>query len=394
MKNYNLKDTLLVLCCMLGPIAPTIYAKKIVVIFFIFIVSKILFSRDILNFINSKILILILFIPGMSLAIFYSAEAFFRFMPLLLIVFGYPFSNYKINFSIPMLTSIFVLFFLIYTQIFLAYGEPSFLSFRDNWYPFKYAEKFDAGHINSVIQLVIQNKRDLRFGGLYHNPNDLAGIVFFYYVIFDVIARDYFKNDPNKKNKFLKTFFYLIIFYVVVSLLLSNSRTILFVFVVYLFFQSFEFDLNLKERVKIKTNKQSLILILIIIVLSILIFESIVSGIFDERGSFKFKFNILLRYLNDATNLDLLVGGTNNRHFDQEWGYWLGNSGILGIIAFIIFFRMIIKIFPNLRLLVFILILAGIGATIFYNFMIVSILTVLIIIKCSLNYKNIKAEIK
>ena len=394
MKNYNLKDTLLVLCCMLGPIAPTIYAKKIVVFFFIFIVSKILISRDILNFINSKILILILFIPGMSLAIFYSGEAFFRFMPLLLIVFGYPFSNYKINFSIPILTSIFVLFFLIYTQFFLAYGEPSFLSFRDNWYPFEYAAKFDAGHINSITQLIIENKRDLRFGGLYHNPNDLAGIVFFYYLIFDVIARDYFKNNPNKKHIFLKTIFFLIIFFVIVSLILSNSRTILFVFVTYVFFQNIEINLNLKKKIKIKIKKFSLILILISIVLFLLIFESIITGVFNERGSFNFKFNIMLRYLNDATNLDLLVGGTNNRHFDQEWGYWLGNSGILGIIAFIIFFRMMIKIIPNSRLLVFILILAGIGTTIFYNFMMVSILTVLIIIKCSLYFKNIKAEIK
>ena len=394
MKKEYLKDTLLVLCCMLAPVTPSLYAKKLVVIFFIFIVSKILFSRDILYFINSKLLILIFFIPGMSLAIFYSGEAFFRFLPILLIIFGYPFSNYKINFSIPLIVSIFILFFLIFTQIFLAYGEPSFLSFRDSWYPFKYAEKFDAGYINSASELIIQNKRGMRFGGLYHNPNDLAGIVFFYYLIFDLIGRDYLKSNLKENHKFLKTLFFFITFFVIVSLMLTYSRTILFVFILYFFFTNLDFKLIIKKNIKLKINISSLILIFFAIFLLAVIYDSIITGVFNSRGSFNLKLNILLRYLNDATLLNLLIGGTNDRHFDMEWGYWLGNSGIFGIIAFIIFFRMMIKIIPNSKLLVFILILAGIGATIFYNFMMVSILTLVIIIKSSLYFKNSKAEIR
>ena len=106
--NKKYADTLLIMLVMLAPITPVIYAKKLVIISFSFLVLRVLGSKDLLYFINTKILILILFLPSIIMSVFYPGEDFFRFWPVLLIIFAFPFSDFKINYSKPLILTIFV----------------------------------------------------------------------------------------------------------------------------------------------------------------------------------------------------------------------------------------------------------------------------------------------
>jgi hypothetical protein len=375
---------------MLAPITPVIYAKKLVIISFSFLVLRVLGSKDLLYFINTKILILILFLPSIIMSVFYPGEDFFRFWPVLLIIFAFPFSDFKINYSKPLILTICIFYFLIITQFFLAYGNDFFLDFRDKWYPHLRPEKFDGGFTDSILESILSSNRTKRFGGLYHNPNILAGVILMYFMIFDRISRRFIEVYEGKKKILFQIIYFTTFVLIVSSLFLTSSRAILVSFIFYLFF--IHLDLRLLTEFKIK--KISALFLLISFVLFLLIIESVISGIFSDRASFGIKLKVFVRYLENVNILNLLIGGNFGLSFDQEYGYWLASSGLIGYLAFIIFFRMLIKIVPTTKLLVSVFLLIGLGATVFYNFLIVSIVTSLLIINSSLYFERIKQNKK
>ncbi|MDA7801175.1 hypothetical protein N8950_00335 [Candidatus Pelagibacter sp.] len=388
--NKKSIDTLLVMLCMLAPITPVFYAKKLVIIFFSFLVFRILVGKDLFYLLNIKILIFVLFLPSMMMSIFYPGEDFYRFWPVLLIVFAFPFSDFKINYSKPLFLIICIFYFLIITQFFLAYGDDFFLNFRDKWYPHVAPHKFDGGFTDSLIESIFSGNRTKRFGGLYHNPNDLAGMIMIYFLIFDCLSKNQLTIYEGKKKIFFKIIYVVTLVLIISSLFLTSSRAVLVPFIVYLFFKNLDF----KAIKEFKIKKAAVPFLLISIVIFFLIIESVFDGIFAERSSFLYKFNYFFKYIEETNFYNLMIGGNFGLFFDQEYGYWLASSGLIGYLAFIIFFRMMIKIVPTTKLLILVFLLIGLGATVFYNFMLISIVTSLLIINSSLYFNNIKLNKK
>jgi len=388
--NKKSTDTLLIMLCILAPVTPVIYAKKFVIIFFSFLVLRVLVSKDLFHLLNVKILIFLLFLPSIIMSIYYPGEDFFRFWPVLLIVFAFPFSDFKFNYSKPLFLIICILHFLIITQFFLAYGDDLFLNFRDRWYPHVAPHKFDGGFTDSLIESIFSGNRTKRFGGLYHNPNDLAGMIMIYFMIFDCLSKYQLTLNMGKKKNFFKIIYVVTFALIISSLFLTSSRAVLVPFIVYLFCK----NLDLKVLKEFKIKKAAAPFLLIAIIIFFLIIESVLDGIFQERASFLYKFKYFFKYIVEVKSHELLIGGNFGLFFDQEYGYWLASSGLIGYLAFIIFFRMMIKIVPTTKLLVLVFLLIGLGATIFYNFMLISIVTSLLIINSSLYFNNIKLNKK
>lgn len=378
-KKFNI-DSLIISLFAISIIAPTLYAKHLVLLFFSFLFTKFIISKNIFYFFNTKVLILILFLPGIILSLIYSSEAFLRFLPVLFMVLYFPFTNFRLNFSVLFICMLCIFFYLVVTQIFLAYGNEAFLNFRNSWYPYEYVSRHDYGHINSIVTFILENKRDQRFGGLYYNPNVLAGILFFFFLIIDSLLKYYKKNVLRVKKNFIIIYF-IVYLSIIISLLLTSSRTIIISFVFYEFFKIFF----------IKSKKYNFLLIVLLPILFLLISLQIMNVISNlgNTGSVEIKFAILLKYLIEVNFFNLLFGGTFDLMFDQEYGYWLGASGILGFFAFFLFFKIIFKTIPSTKLLIFTFLLIGFGATVFYNFMMVSIVMIILIINSAAYYKNI-----
>lgn len=384
--NKNSLDTLLLILIMVAPISPVIFAKKLVIIVFSLLLIRILIGRDLLYYKNIKILIFLLFLPSIIMSAFYPGDDFFRFWPVLLIVFAFPFSDFKINYFKVLFVSLCILYFLIITQFFLAYGDDYFLNFRDRWYPHARPEKFIGGFTDSIIKSMLSSNRTLRFGGLYHNPNILAGIIFMHYLIFDGLSKNLLSLFKGKKKKFLQIIRQSTFVLVVCGLFLASSRAIIVSFIFYLFFNNLDFSSLRKFKIK----KISIFFIFLSFLFFLLIIESVIDGVFAERSSFRIKYSVFINYLGDVNFLDLFIGGNFGLSFDQEYGYWLASSGLIGYLAFIIFFYMMIKIVPTTKILVCIFLLIGLAATVFYNFLIISIVTSLLIVNSSLYFESIK----
>ena len=83
-----------------------------------------------------------------------------------------------------------------------------------------------------------------------------------------------------------------------------------------------------------------------------------------------------------------IFGGTYNKQFDNEYGSWFGATGLLGIICFIIFYKIVYQFEPRSISLIISLLLFSFGNTLFFNLLNASILIPLFIIILNLNYKN------
>jgi hypothetical protein len=172
-------DTILVMLCMLTPISPTIFAKKLVIVSSAILVLRILGSRNIF-YVLKKLLIISLFIPAVVLAIFNSPNDLIRLVPILLIILGFPFYDFKVRARPIKIFSFYIIIYFIVTQVLLALGNSSVLNFRQAWYPAEYGYVFNYGFIDSIPSSLGQ----FRAGGLYYNPNVLASIIILYYFIF------------------------------------------------------------------------------------------------------------------------------------------------------------------------------------------------------------------
>ena len=90
--------------------------------------------------------------------------------------------------------------------------------------------------------------------------------------------------------------------------------------------------------------------------------------------------------------LTLILGGTFNIHFDNEYGNWIGASGLLGIFAWINIFKMMYhKIFQTRALIIAFLFMA-VGNTLFYGLLSGSIVLILFCITCSFWVLNHEEE--
>ena len=378
-------DTFLIACCLVSTIMPVIFAKKMVIMVFCFLLIKFLVNRNKFHYINVKIMIFLLFLPGMTMAFSHSGEALFRYFPVLFLIFGFPFSNYQLNYFFLFKTLIFIILYLILSQLLITYGNDFLIQFRINWYPFEWIDKFDISPINSFSEIYFREKSVYRYGGLFYNPNTLAGLVFIYFLIFDILY-NHIKKISYQTN--FKWIYFVIISLIIISLLLAYSRTILITFILYLLFKNFN-----KIFFKLKIRFFVLIEIIVSLIILALIFESTILRILNPRDSFSFKYMAFKNYIEDSSILNLLIGGNNDTFLDQEYGYWLSTSGLIGLLAFFIFFKMMINTVKTTKILIFSFLLIGIGATVFYNFIMISVIIPLLIINSSI-YFNTKMKIK
>jgi hypothetical protein len=266
-------------------------------------------------------------------------------------------------------------------------GHAPILNFRDVWYFSEWSQIFDYGQTNEFFKNIFFNQNYTRAGGLYHNPNTLAGIVLLYFIVFDYSWK--FQNqNSNQYKKHWKIFFYQsILFLIFFSLMLTKSRTIITVFFLYVLLKNFNFyDFLLRLKIK-KVFFCYLILLLIILFYGL--YSSILDGFTREDQSMKIKLDILKNYLMEINLIEFVIGGNYNVHFDTEWGSWFGATGFLSFFAIFFFYKMFYQFEPQMKVLVFVFILISFGSTLFYNLMYTAILIPLFIIVLSYSNQNL-----
>ena len=383
----HIYDTFLLIICLASPITPNIFAKELVIFSFSLLLLRILIDGDFLIFTTEKIIVFLFLCPGIFFSILYSLNDLIRFLPVLLLTLGFPFRSFKIKPSTVAKVSACIIIYIFVTQILIAKGNVIILQFKDLFYPEAYAHKFFEGFSNSIFINIFELNQGHtpRHGGIYSNPNDMASIMFLYYLIFDVSSK-YVTNQRFKHylKKRISIFNLIIFILVIISLLLTKSRTILIALTVYLIIQ----NINLYDLLNFKNKLKSISCIFISGLLIMLNYEKVISGIFNPRQSFAIKIKIFMNYLNEAELLTLIFGGTFNVFFDSEYGYWLGSSGIIGLLAFIVLFYIMTSIHETKKfILVFLTI--SFGMTVFYSLMNVSLVIPLIILVSSLSYRTI-----
>ena len=368
-------DTILVMLCMLTPVSPGIFAKKLVIISTALLVLRILSSRNIF-YVLKKLLIILLFIPGVILAIFNSPNDLIRLVPILLIILGFPFYDFKVRARPIKILSFYIIIYFIVTQVLLALGNSSLLNFREVWYPNEYGYVWNYGFVDSIVSSLGQ----FRAGGLYYNPNVLASVIVLYYFIFNTSSQYIEQSSINFSKKKINTRKIINIFMLVLvsfSLFFTGSRTAMVALIGYIGVQNFNTALFKKLQIK----KNTLWAGLFCLIFLFLIFNRIVEGV--STGSLYIKFTILMNYLSESNSLKLLFGGTYNKHFDTEYGNWIGAYGFLGLLAWFITLRMIYRTIPLTKPLIVAILLSAMGNTVLYGLLTGSIMLAVVLISSS-----------
>ena len=368
-------DTILVMLCMLTPVSPGIFAKKLVIISSALLLLRILSSRNIF-YVLKKLLIILLFIPGVILAIFNSPDNLIRFVPILLMILGFPFYDFKVRARPIKILSFYIIIYFIVTQVLLALGNSSLLNFREVWYPNEYGYVWNYGFVDSIVSSLGQ----FRAGGLYYNPNTLASVIILYYFIFYASSQYIEQSSINFSKKKINTRKIINLFMLALvsfSLFFTGSRTAMVALIGYIGVQNFNTALFKKLQIK----KNTLWAGLFCLIFLFLIFDRILEG--ASTGSLHIKFTILMNYLSESNSLKLLFGGTYNKHFDTEYGNWIGAYGFLGLLAWFITLRMIYRTIPLTKPLIVAILLSAVGATVLYGLLTGSIMLAVVLISSS-----------
>ena len=168
--------------------------------------------------------------------------------------------------------------------------------------------------------------------------------------------------------------------------MLSKSRTVIAAFSVYLIIKNI--DLASLKRLKIKKN----IILPFLLGTSFILFflDRLFNAIFSQSDSGVAKLGVMLSYLDRVSVFNLLFGGTFNVSFDQEYGLWLGATGISGLIALYIIYKMIYKFSNDSAPIIFAFLIISFGNMLFYNLLNTPIICVILIMLLSFNKKIVK----
>jgi hypothetical protein len=362
-------DTTLAMLCMLTPASPGIFAKKLVIVSTALLILRILGSRNLLYLIKKKFLILLLFVPSIIITTFNSPEELIRFVPVLLLVFGFPFYGFKVHVRPIMIFSICILAYFIVTQYFIAVGNTAFINFREVWYPSIYSEVWNYGSVDEVINAF----RTFRAGGLYFNPNTLANVTVLYYFIFSVSSK--FIQQKNINFSRINILSFVILVLVAFSIYFTGSRTHIVALMTFIVVSNFDMSFLKKGLIK----KNTFWVLLFVSIFLFLTMDDILRGL-DSEGSANIKFEILTNYLGGANFLEILFGGTYNIQFDNEYGNWIGSTGFFGMLAWFLILRMFYITIPSIRDLIFPFLMTSIGGTLFYGLLTGSIVIILLVI--------------
>jgi len=375
-------DTYLIVFLMVAVVLPTFLAKPLILFFTSLIVLKILFGKDLFLYSNQKILIFIFLLPGILLSLFFDLKEALRYSVILIIVLGFPYYDFKIRFLPILITSILILLYLISSQMLIATGNQLFIDYREFGYKNEFSYIWNYGIVSNLIEEILNFGGGVRSGGLYYNPNQLAGIIVLNFFIYNATIQ--YQKNINKFNFFFSILNNLILVSVSAALLLAESRTVLITFIIFFFIQYVDINKLLKFKFR-KEMKKALLILSIVLVL---IYESVIRGIVNVDESFYIKFEILINYINQIKLNQFFFGGTFDIHFDTEYGMLFGALGICGLFAFFILLRLIYKNFLLGKETVIAFLLMGMGTTLFLNLQKISIILILLILLSRLTYLN------
>ena len=301
---------------------------------------------------------------------FYTDSLIKVFYILILIVFFPICANYRIsNKSI-----IIALFLILISQV----SYILQISFVTDLIQTYYSDNFDSSSSEILASGYSSNFLNLRFGGIYRNPNQCGRVVTLLLAIYLI--------NKNLKFKTYDLLFYLIF---VTSILLTGSRTALLITLLLTASVSiFYFTRNRKKVIYLIPATLTLAIVTLLFVdidFSLRIFDfSELSGTNRAtNSSIGLKIEFLSDYITNTMNrqpLDLVFGtlnvdngenfilnyyGLNN--FDSEIGYIIHSLGAVGLLLLIWFYTTLFKITgPNVRLLM-ILFLWSFSSTVLTN---------------------------
>ena len=388
--KIRLINSMLVSLLLLSVILPVTVAKMFVAISFGLILLKIIFSKDIFKYANYKLIIFILFLPVILSSIMYDAKETLRYITILTIALGLPYSNFKINYSLIYKVSALCLFYLIITQILLIFENETIINFRDYAYLTEWSYIFlSYGKIDN-LSLDIFFDTNFRAAGLYYNPNILAGLIFLYFILFDSVYKNLpIKTNSKQKNKPFINLYKVVLFFAILGLILTKSRTVILAFLTYNYFVNF----HLKEFINLKIKKNFIYFIFLFMIILFLEGNRIVEGVLDEGESFNSKYKGFIDYIkNKASFLNLFLGGTFDKQFDTEYGKLLGAAGIIGVIGYFCLYSLLIKINPSTKSVIFSFLIMSFGTTVLLSLMKIAIILPIIIILLSKNNEKLNYD--
>lgn len=374
----NKLDTTIFSLCILTPIIPSNYSKQAVAIAFAILLLRIIMSPNINRFILTKVLIAVLFLPGISSALITAPEHLIRYGPILILLIGFPYKKFNLLARTIAYITTGAIAYLFISQIFIAFGNPLAIGFRDSWYPIENIAStnlWDYGYADSLLF----ERRIFRAAGIFYNPNVLASVLTLYYFMF-TISHHHIQQTSDKKNfKYfnIKKYVYLTIASVSwLSIFMTGSRTSIVAIIIFTIFSQINFESLKKLRLKLSGL---LIIIGSIVFTAYYLFDILLEG-FKEEGSANIKFAILETYLDKVSLNSLLFGGTFNIQFDAEIGSWIGSSGLIGLVGVttvcLVFYRTV----ASVRATILAFLLISIGNTLFYGLLTAGLAVILIII--------------
>jgi len=357
------------------PVNTSSYILQGVIIFGLVFSSSIV-NRDRIegNFKYQKLM----FYLWVSLSYFYNVvmgaqfetDSIIKIGYLTIILLSFPISRtYKIFES-----TIFVCIILIFiTQISYPLNISFIIDMIDTYYA---RESFFNNSEAVMLNTYTGSLLDLRFGGVFRNPNQCARIVTLLYGVFLV----------NKINNGSSIFNVLSLLLFIPSILMTGSRTSLVIFIMltglYYYYKS-----------KYVFKKSILILPVLMVVIVIFIGNINLDGrIFDfselsgneNNASFTTKLNFLNNYISYASKsqpFDLFIGTFNVdsgdnfvfnsnyriKNFDSEIGYVVYSLGFVGILLILWFYIIIYKNTGHNVKLLMIILLWSLTSTILTN---------------------------
>jgi hypothetical protein len=374
---------------LLAACAPTDYAKQLVAIAVGALTMVLLQPKNLMKHHVMKLFVTLGFVPGLAQALYYSPADALRFAPIILLTLGFPYGNLIFRAEVLRKIVTLLILWLFGSQVLIALNFTPMMSFRESWYPIEE----NLWNYGSVDSLIFEFK-SFRAGGLYYNPNVLALMIilllfaFYYLVQAEIMVKK--KRSLAGRDTFSAVLF-LILTIAGFSLWLTGSRTALGG----LFLLGYVLFSKRKLSSKSSFRKfQNILLVLVSIFVLYEVYFYFVDGFISEEGSARIKFEIFSNYLENASILQLLFGGTYDLHFDAEYGYWLGAAGISGIVSILSFLTFLLKNFPSTWPLVGLYLLMSIGNSLFYGLLSGVLLFLLVVLAVGSNYTKHRVPIR
>ena len=313
MINRATVDTLILMLCMTTVVLPTIISKPLLAIFYLILFTRVIISKDLLLFLNLKLLIIIFFIPSMTICLINYPDNFIRFIPLFILILGFPFSTIKIKINWINKTSFIILFYFFFTGILLSFGNDSAYNFREAFYQNLDNVVRNYGVIEDFDEVLFK-KSNFRLTGLYYNPNLSSLVATLFFFVFYISNRNL---GINKKNKFRQLFLVIGLFMIFYFLLLTQSRTFIIALIAFLLIES-----GILRLTKLKINKKLFLVILASILFFYFQIERIFYGLFNSFGSISKKSKQFTEYMDQSNISQFIIGGRFDFFMDSGILFW------------------------------------------------------------------------